>query len=114
MPSTTTKLKDVIARLGLRGPHTQRKEDYALCPAVEALYKTAITDLCKTHYRKSMPDIQKSSEVMDDSARLLKQYGPTIWSDMADRPWLFTAGEGATGALYDEERFYSDPDDFRL
>ena len=118
MPSSKAKLGDIIAQLGLRGPYSQRAEDYKLCPAVEELYKVAITDLCKKHYKKFMRDIKGSSEIMDASAQLLKEYGPIIWCDDSDlpdgRPWLFAPLEGATGALYDDDRYYFDPHDFKL
>lgn len=76
MPSSKSRVTDIVCRLGLLAPYTRLATDWALQPAVRSLYVDGLNGISKQYCNSSNPDIRASHELRNEVERLLHQYGP--------------------------------------
>lgn len=76
--------------------------------------RTDIKTIVDTYYKLSVEAIKDSMEIRDASGALLDTYGPVIWSDEQQRPWLFSPGEGASDAPYPRHLYHSNARDAEM
>lgn len=87
------RICDLLSELGIRAPHAKGPTVPGFSLHVWNLYQIDITEECEIHADQPSWVLERNQKVKDAAARLLAKYGPLIWSDHEDRPWLLEPGE---------------------
>lgn len=113
MSSTRPALTDLASQLGLRGPYSKKREDWAASSSVRELWHK-LTELCRIHHTKTMYEISDCQEVQEAQEALMAEYGPRIWTTEQRRTWLLNPGEGAPAAPYEKDLYWRSDIDQKL
>ena len=87
MPANIANVTKLTESLGLQ-PGELRGDNAATLPAIHELYNTEIKKLQKLHYKKGLREIADDLEIRVACKELIERYGPVIWTEEKQRPWL--------------------------
>ncbi|SMQ48452.1 unnamed protein product [Zymoseptoria tritici ST99CH_3D7] len=113
MQPRSTSYKEPAARIGLRGICEMKPDER---PGHEVLrdFWDRITALAKAYTRYTKEEVEQSESITTESIDLFHEFGPQLWrrpEPGKQRPWLYTAGEGWNGVLYESDIFFDNIDD---
>ncbi|KJX94432.1 hypothetical protein TI39_contig4195g00007 [Zymoseptoria brevis] len=113
MQPRSTSYKAPAARVGLRAICEMKPDER---PGHEVLreFWDRITALAKAYTRCTKEEVEQSESITTESIDLFHEFGPQLWrrpEPGKQRPWLYNAGEGWNGVLYESDIFFDNIDD---